>query len=72
MGKIKLLVSQFLWCYNRTQCPKSGWKGGDGMNDAQIMKNELDGFRDIQEYVLVAREENGQRAYAKMKKKYLY
>ena len=39
------------------------------MNGAEIMKNAMDEF---QEYMLLAREENASRTYAKLKKKYLY
>lgn len=42
------------------------------MNGAEIMKNAMDEFKDIQEYMLLAREENASRTYAKLKKKYLY
>ncbi|HBI62148.1 MAG TPA: hypothetical protein DDY31_13215 [Lachnospiraceae bacterium] len=42
------------------------------MNGAEIMKNAMDEFKDIQEYMLIAKEENATRTYAKLKKKYLY
>lgn len=42
------------------------------MNGAEIMKNAMDEFKDIQEYMIVAREENAVRTYAILKKKYLY
>lgn len=42
------------------------------MNGAEIMKNAMDEFKDIQEYMAAAKEENASRTYAMLKKKYLY
>ena len=42
------------------------------MNDAEIMKNALDEFKNIQEYMMLAKEENATKTYAKLKKQYLY
>lgn len=42
------------------------------MNDAEIMKNAMDEFKDIQEYMAVAKEENAIKTYAMLKKKYLF
>lgn len=42
------------------------------MNGAEIIKNAMDELKDIQEYMLLAREENAIKTYAKLKKKYLY
>lgn len=42
------------------------------MNGADIMKNAMDEFKDIQEYMTVAREEKAIKTYAILKKKYLY
>lgn len=42
------------------------------MNGAEIMKNAIDEFKDIQEYMIIAKEENAAKTYAKLKKKYLY
>ena len=42
------------------------------MNGAEIMKNAMDEFKDIQEYMLSAREENAVKTYAILKKKYMY
>ena len=44
---------------------------GDGMNGAEIMKNALDEFKNIQEYMMLAKEENAVRTYAKLKDQYL-
>lgn len=44
---------------------------GDGMNDAEIMKNAMDEFKNIQEYMMLAKEENAVRTYAKLKDQYL-
>lgn len=42
------------------------------MDGAEIIKNAMDEFKDIQEYMSVAKEENAAKTYAKLKKKYLY
>lgn len=42
------------------------------MNGAGIMKNAMDEFKDIQEYMVLAKEENAIKTYARLKKKYLY
>lgn len=42
------------------------------MDGAEIIKNAMDEFRDIQEYMMMAKEENAVKTYAKLKKKYLY
>jgi hypothetical protein len=44
---------------------------GDGMNGAEIMKNAMDEFKNIQEYMMLAKEENAVRTYAKLKDQYL-
>ena len=41
------------------------------MNGAEIMKNAMDEFKDIQEYMMLAKEENAVRTYAKLKDQYL-
>ena len=41
------------------------------MYGAEIMKNALDEFKNIQEYMLLAREENAVKTYAKLKEQYL-
>lgn len=37
----------------------------------EITKNAIDDFKEIQEYMLAAKEENAEKTYAKLKKKYL-
>ena len=37
----------------------------------EIAKTAIDDFKDIQEYMLIAKEENAEKTYAKLKKKYL-
>lgn len=37
----------------------------------EITKAAIDEFKEIQEYMLLAREENAEKTYAKLKKKYL-
>lgn len=47
-------------------------KAGDEMpNGLEIIKAAIDDFKEIQEYMLLAREENAEKTYAKLKKKYL-
>ena len=41
------------------------------MDGAAIIKNAMDEFRDIQEYMALARKENAVETYAKLKDKYL-
>jgi len=41
------------------------------MNNAEIMKNAMDDFKDIQEYMLLAKEEDAVKTYAKLKEQYL-
>ena len=37
----------------------------------EITKAAIDDFKEIQEYMLLAKEENAEKTYAKQKKKYL-
>lgn len=37
----------------------------------EIAKTAIDDFKEIQEYMLIAKEENAEKTYAKLKKKYL-
>lgn len=37
----------------------------------EIAKTAIDDFTEIQEYMLIAKEENAEKTYAKLKKKYL-
>lgn len=41
------------------------------MNHAEIMKNAMDEFKNIQEYMIAAREENAIKTYSMLKKQYL-
>ena len=41
------------------------------MSKEEIMKNAMDEFKNIQEYMLLAREENAKKTYAKLKDQYL-
>ncbi len=41
------------------------------INNAEIMKNAMDEFKDIQEYMTLAKEENAVKTYAKLKEQYL-
>lgn len=40
-------------------------------NGLEITKAAIDEFKEIQEYMLLAREEKAEKTYAKLKKKYL-
>lgn len=40
-------------------------------NGLEIAKAAIDDFKEIQEYMILAKEENAEKTYAKLKKKYL-
>ena len=40
-------------------------------NGLEITKAAIDDFKEIQEYMVIAKEENADRTYAKLKSKYL-
>ena len=40
------------------------------MNNAEIMQRAMDDFREVQEYMGTAKEENATKTYAKLKRKY--
>lgn len=42
------------------------------MNNAEIIKNAMDEFREIQRYMTVAKEENATKTYAELKEKYIF
>jgi len=50
---------------------KGGGRMVEEMNNAEIMKNAMDDFKDIQEYMSLAKEENATKTYAKLKEQYL-
>ncbi len=41
------------------------------MHNAEIMQRGLEDFREIQEYMILAKEENATKTYAKLKGKYI-
>ena len=41
------------------------------MSKEEITKNAMEEFQDIQEYMILAREENATKTYKKLNKKYL-
>ena len=43
----------------------------DEMNNAEIIKNVIDEFNKIQDYMISAKDENAAKTYEKMKKEYL-
>ena len=40
-------------------------------NNAEIAKTTIDDFREIQRYMVLAKEENAEKTYAELKDKYL-
>ena len=40
-------------------------------NNAEIAKNAIDDFKKIQDYMIIAKEENAVRTYEKLKDEYL-
>lgn len=44
---------------------------GEEMNNAEIIKNAMDDFKKIQNYMLIAREENAHKTYSTLKDEYL-
>lgn len=40
-------------------------------NGLEITKAAIDDFKEIQEYMMLAKDENAEKTYAKLKKKYL-
>lgn len=52
-------------------------KGGENMevleemNNAEIMQRAMEDFREVQEYMAIAKEENATKTYAKLKRKYI-
>ena len=40
-------------------------------NNAEIAKTTIDDFREIQEYMTIARKENATETYARLKREYL-
>lgn len=41
------------------------------MNNAQIMQRGIEDFREVQDYMALARKENAVETYAKLKEKYI-
>lgn len=41
------------------------------MNNGEIIQRALEDFREVQDYMLLAREENATRTYARLKDKYI-
>lgn len=51
---------------------QTGEKAGEDMpNSAEIAKATIDDFREIQKYMILAKEENATRTYAELKEKYI-
>ncbi len=40
-------------------------------NNAEIAKTTIEDFREIQRYMVIAKEENAEKTYAELKKKYI-
>jgi len=43
----------------------------DVMNNGEIIQRGIEDFREVQEYMLLARKESANETYAKLKKKYI-
>lgn len=41
------------------------------INNGEIIQRGIEDFREVQEYMLLARKENATETYAKLKKKYI-
>ena len=41
------------------------------MNNGEIIQRGIEDFREVQEYMLLARKENANETYTKLKKKYI-
>ena len=46
-------------------------KVGEDMNNAEIIKNAMDDFKKVQNYMLLAKEENAIKIYNVLKDEYL-
>ncbi len=42
------------------------------MDKEEIMKNAMDDFREVQRYMILAKEENAPKLYTELKEKYMY
>lgn len=42
------------------------------MNNGEIIQRGIEDFKNIQRHMLIAKEENATKTYAKLKKQYLY
>lgn len=62
MIDIRIGIKTFWLCRYNTEVIK--------MPREEIMKNAIDEFRDIQTYMLSAKEENAKKTYAILKEKY--
>lgn len=40
-------------------------------NNAEIAKTTIEDFREIQRYMVIAKEENAEKTYAELRKKYI-
>ena len=44
---------------------------GEEMNNAEIIKNAMDDFKKVQNYMLIAKEENATKTYSALKDEYI-
>lgn len=47
-------------------------EASEEISKEEIMKNAMDDFREVQRYMILAKEENAKRLYAELKEKYIY
>lgn len=50
---------------------KEDAKVGEEMNNAEIIKNAIDDLKKVQNYMLIAKEENATKLYSVLKEEYL-
>ena len=47
-------------------------EGLEEVSKEEIMKNAMEDFREVQRYMILAKEENANKLYAELKEKYIY
>ncbi len=47
-------------------------EASEEISKEEIMKNAMDDFREVQRYMILAKEENAKKLYAELKEKYVY
>ena len=47
-------------------------EASEEISKEEIMKNAMDDFREVQRYMILAKEENAKKLYAELKENYVY